>query len=132
MAAAKVDVRIPIRPSAPLEIATCRLRLVDVGLHLVASSLVDDFTSPNIPHVGLSGTRRRQLALDVVDAFADDDLDVTRTLAQDHDLEQLSAFRDTHLDFFRVHAAPKRDAASGRRAAWSTLPRCARRPARAA
>src|SRR5204863_245393 len=82
---------------------SCHIRLVDIGLHLIARPLIDDFPSTDVTDVRLSRPGRRQLALDVVDAFADDDFDVARALAQDDDLDQLAAFRHADLDFLAVH-----------------------------
>src|SRR5439155_16408822 len=73
-------------------------------LNLLAASLVHDLASSDVSDVGLAASRRRQLALDVVDPFADHHLDVARSLVENDNVDRLTAFRDAHLDLFSVHS----------------------------
>ena len=91
---------------APAGIAQRRIDPVDVRLHRRARSFVDDFASHCIAYVGLRVTRRRQLAPDAVDAFAQDDLNAVGALVQDHDVEELPAFGYAYLDFSSFMGSP--------------------------
>src|SRR6267378_6755455 len=79
-----------------------RIKPVDIRLNLLATPLVDDLAPHYLADIGHAVASRRQLALDVVDAFAEHYVDPFRPLVQDHDLDGLPVF-GAHLDFFIVH-----------------------------
>src|SRR5256885_13118915 len=80
-----------------------RIEPVDVRLDLLATALVDNFPSHHLADVGHAIAGRNQLALHVVDAFAEDYVDPLGALVQDHDLDGLSAL-GAYLDFLVAHA----------------------------
>src|SRR5262249_43303701 len=79
------------------------VELVEIGLDLLPASLVDKFPAPHAPGVGQAHAGRRQLALDVVNAFAEHDLYPVGPLAVDHDVQRLPGFCYAHLDLLGVH-----------------------------
>src|SRR6267378_7056646 len=87
---------------APSWIAQRRIKPVDIRLNLLATSLVDDLAPHDLADVGHAVASRRQLALDVVDAFAEHHVDPLGPLVQDHDFDGLPAF-GAHLDLLVVH-----------------------------
>src|SRR5437879_4222410 len=80
-----------------------RIKPVDIRLNLLATPLVDDLAPHDLADIGHAVASRGQLALDVVDAFAEDHVDPLGALVQDHDLDGLSAF-GAYLDFLVAHA----------------------------
>src|SRR5436309_2394185 len=92
------------RASTPPEFPPHGVGLVNIRLNLLATSLVHDLAPSDVSDVGLAASRRRQLAFDVVDSFADDHLDVTRPLVKNDDVDRLTAFGYAYLDLFSVHS----------------------------
>src|SRR5438094_1702005 len=105
MAAAFEGMRVIrcVHVSTPMEFAAGGVRLVDVGLNLSAASLIDDLASFDVAGVGVTRSRRPELALDTVHAFADHDVELACAFAVDDDVERLSRFRHAHGDSFIVH-----------------------------
>src|SRR6266536_1071573 len=89
--------------STPPGFTQRRVEHVEIGLDLFAIALVDQFPSPYAPRVGQSHPSRRELALDVVDPFAEHDLDPVGPLAVYDDVQGLPGFRYAHLDLLRGH-----------------------------
>src|SRR5882672_9825784 len=89
--------------STPPGSTHCRVELVDIGLNLLAASLVDELPPPHAPGVGQAHSSRCQLAPDVVDAFAEHHLDPVGPLAVDHDVQGLPGFRYAYLDLLCDH-----------------------------
>src|SRR5437899_454202 len=89
--------------STPPGLAQLRIELVQIGLDLLAAAFVDELPPPYAPGVGQAHPGRGQLALDVVDAFAEHDLYAVRALAVDHDVQGLPGFGYAHLYFLRFH-----------------------------
>src|SRR6267143_562149 len=79
-----------------------RIEPVDIRLNLLATPLVDDLAPHDLADIGHAVASRGQLALDVVDAFAEHHVDPFRPLVQDHDFDGWTAF-GAHLDLLVVH-----------------------------
>src|SRR5882762_3185860 len=79
-----------------------RIKPVDIRLNLLATPLVDDLAPHDLADIGHAVASRRQLAFDVVDAFAEHHVDPFRPLVQNHDFYGLPAF-GAHLDLLVVH-----------------------------
>src|SRR5256885_13634057 len=89
--------------STPSGFAQPGVELVEIGLNLLAAALVDELPPPHASCVGQAHACRGQLALDVVDSFAEHDLYPIGALAVDHDVQGLPGFRYAYLYFLRVH-----------------------------
>src|SRR5712692_5540702 len=105
--------------STPPGFAQRRVELVDIGLNLLAAAFVDELPPPHAPGVRQAHSRRGQLALDVVDAFAEHDFYPVGPLAVYDDVQDLPGFRYAYLDPLRFHQATP----SIRRAASRTADR---------
>src|SRR5205814_7000225 len=81
-----------------------RVEAVDVRLHLLLASLVDDLAPHHSAGVGAAVARRRELALHVVHALAEHDRDAGGALGEDHHLHRLARAGDAYRDLFDVHA----------------------------
>src|SRR5437879_11565676 len=77
---------------APPGFAQLRIELVEIGLNLLAAAFVDELPPPHASRVGQAHPGGSQLALDVVDAFAEHDLYPVGALAVDHDIQRLPGF----------------------------------------
>src|SRR6266704_745088 len=87
----------------PSGFAELRIELVEIGLHLLAAAFVDELPPPDASSVREAHSSRGQLALDVVNAFAEHDLYPVGALAVDHDVQGLPGFGYAYLYFLRVH-----------------------------
>ncbi len=93
---------VPDSYSPPSELKTVVFLLGYIRLNLLDTPFVDDFTSQHAPDVGQAVARWGQLALDIVDSFAEDNPYRIRLFTGDNDFQDLTAFR-LHLDLFFVH-----------------------------
>src|SRR5207247_6360790 len=59
--------------SSPPGFAKLRIELVEIGLNLLAAAFVDELPPPHASRVGQAHPGGSELALDVVDAFAEHD-----------------------------------------------------------
>ena len=76
--------------------------LGNIRLNLLNALFVDDLTTQYVPGVSQAIARRSQLALGIVDSFAENDPYRVCLFAGDNDLQDLTAFR-VHLDLFSIH-----------------------------
>src|SRR5882672_7286878 len=93
----------PAAASTTPGFAQRRIQLVEIGLNLLAAAFVDELAPSHASGVGQAHAGRGQVALDVVDAFAEHDLYPVGSLAVDHHVQRLPGFRYAYLDLLWVH-----------------------------
>lgn len=80
-----------------------RIKPFDIGLNLLATSLVYNLAPHRTAGVGQPVASRRQVAPDIVDAFTEDNLYPFGSLAQNYEVQGLSTFGYPYLDFLVIH-----------------------------
>ena len=75
---------------------------VDVCLHLLATSFVDNFPTHDASRIGQAIPRGSQVALHTVDTFPQDNLYPAGTFVQHDHVNSLTVFH-AYLDLFRAH-----------------------------
>src|SRR5882672_1290620 len=99
---------VPPSASTTPGFAQRRVQLVDIGLDLLPAPFVDELPPSHVPRVGQAHAGRGQVALHVVDAFAEHDLYAVGALAVDHHVQRLAGFRYAYLDLLWVDGILKR------------------------
>ena len=89
--------------STPSGFTQGRIKPVDISLNLLATSLVYNLAPHHAANVGEPVASRSQVAPDAVDAFTEDNLYPFGSLAQNYDVQGLSTFGYTYLDFLVIH-----------------------------
>jgi hypothetical protein len=84
------------------ELIAVVLFLSDICSNLLNAAFIDEFTAQHTPCIGQAVTRRGELALGIMDTFAQNNPDGLWLFAGDANLENLATFR-LHFDLLVVH-----------------------------
>ena len=76
--------------------------LGNIRLNLLNAPFLDDFTAQYAPSVNQAIARRSQLALGIIDSFAENYRYRVYLFDEDNDLQDLTAFH-VNLDLFSIH-----------------------------